>query len=211
MNKRVLLIDDHPAIRMAVRILLQEEGYTVIGEVDDGAIALRTIQELKPDIIILDIGLPTMDGLTIISRLISQHITLKIIVLTAQESDHIAIRCLQAGAQGYVNKNNELSELIKAVHMVNSGYHCFPEHINSLIRRNESRDNEHVLLASLSTRELGVLQQLSLGMSNKQISERMQLSCKTISTYKTRLLLKLNAHNLLDLYDLARRNGLTDN
>ncbi|MGF6401535.1 two-component system response regulator EvgA [Pseudomonas frederiksbergensis] len=210
MNNQVVIVDDHPAIRMTVRFLLEGEGYQIVGEAENGADALNLIPELQPGTLILDIGLPKIDGLTVISRLATLRIPVKIIVLTAQESDHIAIRCMKAGAHGFVNKQDDLCELINAIRAVSSGYSYFPERAFCLTRCDGSQDGEEELLKALSTRELRVLQQLAQGLSNKQIAERMLLSSKTISTYKTRLLVKLNASTLLDLYDLAKRNGLAE-
>jgi two-component system response regulator EvgA len=210
MNSRILIIDDHPAVRMSIRLLLQGDGYSVIGEADNGADAIRQILDLRPGIIILDIGLPNIDGLTIMSRLVAQKSPVKVIVFTAQDSDHIAIRCAQAGAQGFVTKHSQLEELLEAVNTVKNGYNFFPDRVTTLVRRDESHDSDAALLGSLSIRELWVLQQLALGMTNKQVAERMRLSSKTVSTYKTRLLVKLNASNVLDLYNLAKRNGLAE-
>jgi two-component system response regulator EvgA len=210
MNNEVLIIDDHPAVRMTVRLLLQEEGYSVIGEADNGVDALQQIQTLQPALIILDIGLPKIDGLTLISRLKSKHLSVKIIVLTGQESNHIAQRCMQAGAHGFVNKKNDLCDLVNAARTVKEGQRYFPNSKMPLPRHDRVPETEAEMLKNLTTRELIVLQQLVQGLSNNEIAERMFLSNKTISTYKTRLLAKLNATSILDLYDLAKRNGLTE-
>ncbi|AZC83974.1 response regulator transcription factor [Pseudomonas chlororaphis] len=210
MNNQVVIVDDHPVVRMTVRFLLEGEGYKVVGEAGNGADALSLIEELQPGTVILDIGLPRVDGLTVISRLTALRLPVKTIVLTAQVSNHIAIRCMEAGAHGFVNKHNDLCELVNAIRAVASGYSYFPDRAFCLTRREGGKDCDEELLKTLSIRELGVLQQLAQGLSNKHIAERMSLSSKTISTYKTRLLLKLNASTLLDLYDLAKRNGLTE-
>lgn len=210
MNNQVVIVDDHPVVRIAVRYLLEGEGYTIVGEAENGADALTLIHEHQPGIVILDIGLPKVDGLTVISRLTAQRLPIKIVVLTAQASNHIAIRCMEAGAHGFVNKHDDLCELVSAIRAVGSGYNYFPDQAFCLTRREGGKDHDEELLKTLSIRELGVLQQLAQGLSNKQIAERMSLSSKTISTYKTRLLVKLNAVNLLDLYDLAKRNRLAE-
>lgn len=210
MNNQIVIVDDHPVIRMAVRFLLEGEGYEIVAEAENGADALALIHEHQPGTVILDIGLPMVDGLTVISRLAAQHLSVKIIVLTAQVSNHIAIRCMEAGAHGFVNKQDNMSELISAIQAVDSGYRYFPDRACGPTRHEESKDRDEELLKTLSARELGVLQQLAQGLSNKQIAERMSLSSKTISTYKIRLLLKLNASNLLELYNLAKRNKLTE-
>ena len=209
MNNNVLIIDDHPAVRMTIRFLFEEEGYDVVGEADNGEDALVQIDSLRPDLIILDIGLPKIDGLTILARLAYQATQVKIIVLTAQESNHLAIRCMQLGAHGFVNKNNDLCELVSAARAIEGGDSYFPSR-KLPSNRDIAHSNENDLLASLTNRELRVLQQLAQGMSDKEIGERMLLTSKTISTYKIRLLVKLNASNLFDLYELAKLNGFNE-
>ncbi|MBT9300907.1 response regulator transcription factor [Pseudomonas sp. TAE6080] len=208
MNNQVIIVDDHPVIRMSVRLLLESEGHAVVGESGNGADALDLIQALQPAMVVLDIGLPKIDGLTIISRLVALRMQVKVIVLTAQESNHMEIRCMEAGAYGFVNKYDDLCELISALQAVKSGHRYFPRQKRSLTALEMGATQED-LLRTLSIRELCVLQYLTQGLSNKQIAERMSLSGKTISTYKTRLLSKLNASTLLDLYELVKRNDLT--
>lgn len=207
MNNQVIIVDDHPVIRMGVRLLLESEGYTVVGESGDGADALDLIQALQPGMVVLDIGLPSIDGLTVISHLAALRMQVKVIVLSAQESNHIAIRCWEAGANGFVYKHAALCELISATRVVKSGHSYFPRQECSPSPLKMGTIKEE-LLRTLSARELCVLQYLTQGLSNKKIAERMALSGKTISTYKTRLLTKLNANTLLDLYELAKSHDL---
>lgn len=209
MNNRVILVDDHPAMRMVVRCLLENEGFDVISETDNGSDALLLVKQLHPDILILDIGIPLIDGLTVIHRLQALNLPVKIIVLTGQESEHLAMRCMKFGAHGFVNKKNELDSLVNAIRTIDAGYNLYPHRATHPGRRENFSDSDDKLLATLSSRELWVLQKLSQGMTNKKIAEDMMLSTKTISTYKTRILTKLNARNLLDLFELAKRNGLT--
>jgi len=206
-KNNVLIIDDHPAVRMGVRLILESEGCTVIGEVDDGAEAIKQIAQLNPALIVLDIGLPQVNGLAILDWLSESLSTVKIIILTAQHTEPLALRCLQMGAHGFVNKNSDLCQLANAVRAVRSGYSYFPEEALSALRK-YTRNGHPDSLDSLSNRELQVLQKLTQGLSNKQIAARMLLSDKTISTYKTRILFKLKASSLWDLYQLAKRNGI---
>ncbi|MFK3821250.1 response regulator [Pseudomonas yamanorum] len=210
MNNRVLVVDDHPAVRTTVRLILEGEGYEVVGEADNGVDALAQMQALNPDILILDIGIPRIDGLAVVSHLKAQCSPVIIIILTAQSEHHISSRCVQAGVHGFINKSSELSELVSAIRAVEAGYHYFPSEMFTLVCLGASHEGDKDMLNSLTTRELTILQQLAQGLSNKQIARRMFLSDKTISTYKTRLLVKLNASTLLDLYELAKRNGLTE-
>lgn len=202
--RKIILVDDHPVVRLAVRVLLEADGYEVAGETDNGIDALRLARNIIPDIVILDIGIPKLDGLQVISHLRAMQSQIKILVLTSQRGTSITSRCMQAGAAGFISKDEGLSDLSGAVKSVLSGYAIFPHEVSS----SKASNSEQSLLASLSDRELMVLQQLARGMTNMQIADAMILSNKTISTYKTRLLKKLNATTLVELLDFAKRNNV---
>nr|WP_314877386.1 response regulator transcription factor [uncultured Pseudomonas sp.] len=207
MNK-VLIVDDHPVIRLAVRMLMERHGYDVVAETDNGVDALQLTRDYLPDIVVLDIGIPKLDGLEVIGRIGLASPGSKVLVLTSQAPGHFSMRCMQAGAAGYVCKQQELTELLSAIKAVLSGYSYFPNQALHKARSTISRGTESEMVDRLSAREMMVLQQLARGKSNKDIAESMFLSNKTVSTYKTRLLLKLNARSLVDLIELAQRHGL---
>ncbi|MDI3686764.1 response regulator transcription factor [Pseudomonas aeruginosa] len=204
---RILIVDDHPVIRMAMKMLLEAEGHQIVGDIDNGVDAISLGRELKPDLVILDIGIPRLDGLEVISRLMVLALPLKILVLTGQSASLFALRSMQAGAAGFVCKQGGLAELVTAVNAVASGYSYFPSSAMRPVQQGAYSDDVE-LLGRLSDREVSVLQYLSQGYSNKQISEQMFISNKTVSTYKARLLLKLNAGSLVDLIEFAKRNTL---
>ncbi|MFA7894963.1 response regulator [Pseudomonas putida] len=206
MNK-VLIVDDHPVIRLAVRMLMERHGYDVVAETDNGVSALQLTRQHLPDIVVLDIGIPKLDGLEVIGRMASSSPCSKVLVLTSQAPGNFSMRCMQAGAAGYVCKQQELTELLSAIKAVLSGYSYFP---NQALHasRGRSGGSEAEMVNRLSAREMTVLQQLARGRSNKEIADSMYLSNKTVSTYKSRLLLKLNARSLVDLIELAQRQGL---
>lgn len=208
MNK-VLIVDDHPVIRLAVRMLMERHGYDVVAETDNGVAALQLTREHLPDIVVLDIGIPKLDGLEVIARMASASPCSRVLVLTSQSPGHFSMRCMQAGASGYVCKQQELTELLSAIKAVLSGYSYFPNQALYKSRGQVGGVSETEMVSRLSAREMMVLQQLARGKSNKDIADSMFLSNKTVSTYKTRLLLKLNAHSLVDLIELAQRHGLT--
>ena len=205
---RVLIVDDHPVIRLAVRMLMERHGYEVMAETDNGVDALQLAREHLPDIVILDIGIPKLDGLEVIARLAGTSANTKVLVLTSQAPGHFSMRCMQAGAAGYVCKQQELTELLSAIKAVLSGYSYFPNQALHKARIILNGGTEAEMVERLSGREMMVLQQLALGRSNKEIADGMFLSNKTVSTYKTRLLAKLNARSLVDLIELAQRHGL---
>ncbi|MFV3315325.1 response regulator [Pseudomonas sp. NY15374] len=205
---RVLVVDDHPFIRSTVCMLLRQERLEVVGQADNGIDALRLMRQDPVDLVILDITMPGLDGLEVIARMRSLEHPAKSLILTSQLAEAYSLRCMQAGAAGYVSKTDDLGELNKAVRAVLSGYTYFPQVALSSVHRQDLKASEAQCIASLTDRELMVLQHLARGLSNKAIGDAMLLSNKTISTYKSRLLEKLRVRSLIDLADFARRNLL---
>lgn len=206
--QKALVVDDHPFIRSTVKMLLKQEGFEVVAETDNGVDAVQLVREHQPELILLDIAMPRMDGLEVLSRIAALGLTSKILILTSQSPLYYSARCMKAGAAGYISKVDDLSELIKGIKAVMSGYMYFPNLAVSSVRRSDSEASEQAMIQSLSDRELSILQQLALGMSNKDIGESMLLSSKTVSTYKTRLIEKLNMKSVVYLADFAKRNHL---
>jgi two-component system response regulator EvgA len=205
---KALVVDDHPFIRSSVKMLLKQEGFEVVAEADNGADAVQMAREHAPDLIILDIGMPKLDGLEVLARISALNLKSRILVLTSQSALFYSMRCMKAGAAGFISKTNELDELIKAIKAVMDGYTFFPNLATSSVRRSDVEATDLELIQSLSDRELTILQQLSNGLSNKEIGDAMLLSNKTVSTYKTRLIEKLNVKSVVYLADFAKRNNL---
>ena len=204
----VFIVDDHPVIRLAIRMLLEHEGYEIVGETDNGVDAMQMIRECVPDLIILDISIPKLDGLEVLSRFNTMNSTLKTLVLTAQSPKLFAMRCMQSGAAGYVCKQEELSELVSAIKAVFSGYNYFPSQALTPEKNETENFSEIELFKQVNDRELMVLKLFAQGKTNKEIATGMFLSNKTVSTYKKRLMQKLKANSLVDLIELAKRNAL---
>ncbi|MDH0729326.1 response regulator transcription factor [Pseudomonas sichuanensis] len=202
----VFIVDDHPVIRLAIRMLLENQGYNVLGESDNGVDAMQMIRECRPELVILDISIPKLDGLEMLSRFQSMAIPLKVLVLTAQSPALFAIRCMHSGAAGYVCKQEDLGELLSAIKAVLSGYNYFPSQALNAAQKNCNKELE--LFRQVNDRELMVLQLFAQGRSNKEIAKGMFLSNKTVSTYKKRLMHKLQASTLVELIDVAKRNAL---
>ncbi len=204
----VFIVDDHPVIRLAIRMLLEHEGYEIVGETDNGVDAMQMVRECVPDLIILDISIPKLDGLEVLARFSSMNSTLKTLVLTAQSPTLFAMRCMQSGAAGFVCKQEELSELVSAIKAVFSGYNYFPSQALSPEKNEDDNLSEIDLFKLVNDRELMVLKLFAQGKTNKEIATGMFLSNKTVSTYKKRLMQKLKANSLVDLIELAKRNAL---
>ena len=204
----VFIIDDHPVIRLAIRMLLEHEGYKVVGEADNGCDAIQMVKECQPDLIILDIGIPKLDGLEVLCRFNSMSTPTKTLILTAQTPKLFATRCMRSGAVGYVCKEGDLSELLSAIRAVLSGYNYFPSQALNGSTSETDCNEELELFKVVNDRELMVLQLFAQGRTNKEIAKGMFLSNKTVSTYKKRLMQKLKAKSLVELIEMAKRNAL---
>ena len=200
----VLVVDDHAAIRFAVSMLLENHNFQLLGTANDGIQAVEMARKLQPDVVILDIALPRLDGMEVIKRLQLMDQAPKIMVLTGQPADLYVRRCLDAGISAFVNKDEDLDSLLFALKAMIKGYSTFPQmSVNS-----SSLESEANRLGSLSNREVEVLRRLTRGESNKYIGEKMNLSAKTISTYRGRIMDKLKTESLVEMVDLAKRNNV---
>ncbi|WP_313645485.1 response regulator transcription factor, partial [Pseudomonas sp.] len=176
----VFIVDDHPVIRLAVRMLLENQNYKVVGETDNGVDAMQLIREAQPDLVILDISIPRLDGLEVLARFHAMDLPLKILILTAQAPALFAVRCMHSGAAGYVCKEEDLSELLSAIKAVLAGYNYFPS--QAIHPTHETADADLRLFRLVNDRELMVLQLFAQGRTNQQIAKGMFLSNKTVST-----------------------------
>ncbi|MBV4551063.1 response regulator transcription factor [Pseudomonas sp. SWRI102] len=202
--KKVLIVDDHPVIRGALRLVCQNEGFAVTDV--SGATEARTrIKDDVPELVILDLVMNGFDGLDLLVWITGQYPGCAVLVFTSQDAQHFCNRCISAGARGFVTKKSDLKELIKAIHAMKSGYSYFPQ---MPVRLDFQQQSEQQALERLSTRELSILRMLEMGMRGKDIAEALFLSPKTVSTYKTRLLEKLGLNSLVGLSEFAKRNQL---
>jgi two-component system response regulator EvgA len=206
--RTALVIDDHPFIRASVKVVLKQERYGAVTEASDGVEGLLMARRYPPDLVVLDISLPGMDGMEVITRLLELESRARIVILTSQPAEHFSMRCMKLGAMGFVSKGDDLNELRKAVTAIASGFAFFPEVSFSSVRRSDCMASEAQSIARLTNRELAILQHLARGMSNKTIGDMMMLSNKTISTYKYRLIEKLRVGTVVELADFAKRNSL---
>nr|WP_294974560.1 ATP-binding protein [uncultured Pseudomonas sp.] len=201
---RILIADAQPVTRHAIRLLMEEDGHEVVGEADNGPKTLQLARSLRPDLTILELSIPGLGGLEVLQRLIAAEPDARVLVLTTQDSEYFAGRCLQTGAGGFVSKQDDPLNLRRATNAILRGHSYFPDGAltgaaPALVGCQQP---------SLSAREVSVLQLLARGFSNIAIAEQLAISDKTVSTYKARLLQKLHASSLVELIDIARRNDL---
>lgn len=204
----VLIIDDHPVVRSAVRGFLKQHGFNVVGEASDGMAALQMIDEVNPDIIILDIDIPKLDGLGVLKRLKALPKDYRVLVLTGVASKEIAVRCAHAGASGYLSKASDMTELLDACMALKRDHTWFSKDVLNSVRSQDFSSTEAEMISQLSSREMNVLRSLVRGESNTEIAESLHLSRKTVSTYRSRLQQKLRINGLIEMAELAKRNGL---
>ncbi|MGF6536562.1 MULTISPECIES: response regulator transcription factor [Paraburkholderia] len=200
--KRIVIIDDHPIIRNTISgVLRADPEFDVLGESGDGEDGLQIVLSENPDLLILDLDLPRLDGLSMIRRIRATNDKVRILVLSAKPEQVMAGHTRFAGANGYVGKGRDISELITAVKTVLFGYDCFPA---------DTQMGREGGLNLLSPREVEVLQYLARGVSNKDIAAHLSLSDKTVSTYKGRIQEKLGLSSLAGLIEFAALQKLID-
>ncbi|CAB3649900.1 Virulence factors putative positive transcription regulator BvgA [Paraburkholderia phenoliruptrix] len=201
--KRIAIIDDHPIMRGTIaNVLRADPELDLVGECGDGEEGLQMVLREKPDLVIIDLDLPRLDGLSMIRRIREENLKICILVLSAKPEDVMAGYTRTAGANGYVGKGRNMSELITALKTILFGYDCFPADATGSVPENA--------FSSLSAREVEVLQHLARGASNRDIASRLYLSDKTVSTYKSRIQEKLGVSSLAALIEFAALHRLID-
>jgi two-component system response regulator EvgA len=204
----VVIADDHAVVRMAVRMMLENAGHEVIGEASTGADVVSLVKKTSPQLVILDIDLPQLDGFEVLKRLCHIGGGVKVIVFSGMSADQHAVRCSRAGASAFISKEGDIAELLSAVQIVLAGYTLFPS-AQSFQEVSHGPGSEELVIKSLSERELSVLRLLARGYRVRDIANEFLLSQKTVSTYKVRLESKLGVNNMAELIDIAKRNGVT--
>lgn len=213
---RVLLVDDHPIFRAGLRALLESQpDVRVIGEAGNGAEAIARANELHPDIILLDISMPDVDGLEALRRMQADHVPGRVLVLTMHAENEYLFQVLESGGYGYVLKQGVDTDLFTAIRTVAAGdIFLYPSATALLLARyreqkrslEETADDNHP--DGLSDREREVLSLTAQGYSSQEIGDQLALSAKTVETYRTRVMRKLDLRHRSDLVRYALRVGL---
>lgn len=183
----------------------------VVAEAADGREAIRKALETSPDVAVIDISMPGLDGLEVVRRLLSERPKLPILVLTMHEEEQYVVRAIGAGARGYITKRSAAEQLLQAIRKVHAGGRYLSESASeALAERMAKGGDAGSLLDILSDREIQVLRGLALGKSNREIAEVYNISIKTVDTYRFRLLNKLNLRNNVELTRFAIRKGIVE-
>lgn len=191
-------------------MVLEKANFQIAAETDNGATALDLARSHVPHLIVLDLSMPKLDGLEVLKRLNILGLPIKVLVLTSKGSAFFADRCIRAGAIGFIEKTEDVDALTQAINHVMSGRIYLNDPDANVATADNDKPSDLQLIKKLSDRELRTLQYLVSGYSNKKISETMLLSEKTVSTYKTRVLNKLNIKSVVYLAEFAKRNNLVE-
>jgi DNA-binding NarL/FixJ family response regulator len=210
-NIRVLLAEDHTLVRAGFRVLLEKiEGVLVIGEVSDGLEAVKMSKELEPDVVLMDIAMPGMNGLEATRRIRQEAPKTRILMLSMYTNEEYLKEALRAGAAGYLLKDADRNELEFAIKAVRRGETYLTPAVakytvDAYCRRDEAQAGP---LARLTGRQREILQLIAEGCSTKQIAQRLDLSVKTVETHRAQLMERLEIHDIPGLVRLAIRTGL---
>jgi DNA-binding NarL/FixJ family response regulator len=215
MKLRILLADDHEIVRRGLRALLERhEGWEVCGEASDGRQALELAKQLKPDIVIVDIGMPNLNGLATTRQMLQYDPSSKIIVLTITDSDQVIREALNAGARGFVLKSDAARDLISAVEALQNKRMFFTPRVNDLVLAGFLEKGQAISrstppnLPTLTAREREVTQLLAEGKSSKEVASLLNLSSKTVETHRSNIMRKLSLHSIRDLVVYAIKNNI---
>lgn len=208
----VLLADDHAVLRAGLRALLAgEPDMEVVGEAEDGEDAVVQTGTLRPDVVVMDIAMPRLNGLDAIRRIHDLGLSCKVLVLTMHAEEQYLLQVLRAGGAGYVLKASADTELMEAIRTVDRGEpFLYPSATALLLEdyRGRIAGDGHDHLDDLSDREREVLSLTAAGYTNQEIADKLIISAKTVDTYRSRLMEKLNLHHRSELVTFALRHGL---
>jgi two-component system response regulator NreC len=215
MKMRILLADDHTILRAGLKMMLNAQpDMEVVGEAQDGRQAIQEAQRLQPDVVLMDITMPDMNGIEATRQIKRNLPAARILILTMHEHDEYVFQALRAGASGYMLKEAADTDLISALHIIQSGQFYLSPAAQSVmvgdylqrVRTGEEKDS----YSSLTEREREILKLVAEGYTNNQIAERLVISPKTVDTHRTHIMDKLNLHSRAELVKYAMRRGLLE-
>ena len=213
-NIRVVLADDHTIVRKGLSSLLEgEECIEVIGEAEDGREAIKLVEKLRPDIVVMDIAMPGLNGLEATRRLKRLYPEIKVLILSMYANEEYVFQTLQAGAQGYLVKKAAPSELVSAIKAISQGNSFLSPSISrtvidEYIRRADKISEGDDAFQTLTARETEVLQLIAEGLKNREIAELLFISIKTVETHRAHVMDKLGIHSTAELTQYAISKGI---
>ncbi len=201
----VLIADNHPIIRMGVKHVLEgASGIQVIADVATTSELLEALEKITPDVVMLEMDIPEINGIATLRKLKKEHPEIKVLIYSGQSEDVYALSTIRAGAYGYLSKASDIDYLISAVRKVSEGNMFITNELAQRLAFDEGTQRPRRFFRKLSSREVEVLKLLASGKRNKDVAIGLSLNEKTVSTYKARLMKKLNVDNMVDLLQQAK-------
>jgi DNA-binding NarL/FixJ family response regulator len=212
MTLRILVADDHEVVRRGLCSLLAAHGgWEVCGEASDGREAVAKAKQLNPDIVVMDIGMPSLNGLAATNKILQDEPRQKVLILTVADSEQLVREVLEVGARGYVLKSDAARDLVAAVEALQQGRTFFTPHVGDIVLSGflDGGGNKTVNhLPRLTPRELEIVQLLAEGKSTKEVAGILNLSVKTAETHRSNVMRKLGIHSISELVLYALRNNI---
>ena len=213
MALRILLADDHAVVRDGVRALLEKQSdMSVVAEAADGREAAQLAEEFSPDVVVMDIGMPNLNGIDATRRILTSHPQTAVVILSMHQDESYVLRSLKAGAKGYLLKDSLRSDVLDAIRAVAQGRSFLTRKISRMMQEDYIREMEHRGLEDsydlLTDREREVLQLAAEGKPNKEIAAELNISLTTVETHRTHILQKLGLHSVPELILYAVRKGI---
>ena len=208
----VLLAEDHTVVRQGLKLILDTtDDIQVVGEAENGRQAVMLAKKLEPDIVLLDVAMPMLNGLEATKQLRLQSPRSKVVILSSYDDDRFVQQSLSGGASGYLLKHSAGNDLIKAIHEVNAGRKFFSPAIHKRLAAQQPQPADRPPKDPLSRREAEVLQLIAEGFANKQIADELEISVKTVEKHRQSMMNKLNIHEVAGLTRYAISKGIIEN
>jgi DNA-binding NarL/FixJ family response regulator len=206
---RILIAEDQQLVRQGLAALLKAEDIEIVGEAEDGEAAVDMARSLRPDIVLMDLSMPVLDGVEATRRIKRVAPQIKVLILTVANCERRVAEALAAGADGYALKKLGHDELLAAITAVRSGKHYLGPGLNEEAVR-EYLDGADTVAVALTAREREVLRLIAQGLKNREIAETLSIAIKTVETHRTKIMQKLDLHNSAELATYAMRRGLIE-
>ncbi len=212
-KKKLIIVDDHKIVRDGIRaLLIGNTSFLVVADVASGKELFQVIDKHKPDIVLLDIAMPGMNGVEVTEKLSTEHPSIRVLILSANASEEWIVSAIKAGAMGFLPKESSGSEMIKALTHISKGENYYGESIAAIIYRSYvsilTKKDVSKETDQLTERELEVLKAFSEGLSFKEISEKLCISPRTVETHKNNILEKLELKNTIEMVKYAIKNNI---